>query len=182
MKRAKKTKKQHRILISIGAILLVISVGIAVALGLNKILGERSSNGSGDDKNNETQVDVITNTTAIAEQQASDSNLKGAIETYDGAINSASDNETKASFYGNKATLLFNNQDYDGALEAAQQAYNLDNTSNYAAFVGQIARAKGDIAMALEYYKKARDLIDPEGPMAKFDEEYYTSLISELGG
>lgn len=176
--------KKRKTLIFIGVIILVIGISVGAALGFNKVLNKRDSN----DKDNSDIVVSADNNTALeasakAEEQAFNGDLEGGLKTYDRAINSVSDSEAKASLYSNKATLLFNNGDYDQALKMAQQAYSLNSSPGYAAFIGQIARAKGDTTMALEYYKKARDSIDFENnPMAEFDEEYYSSIIAELGG
>lgn len=101
-------------------------------------------------------------------------------KAYDEAIKNTSDSTEQFVYYSRKATLLYNNKDYSGALEAAKKADDIKKTSDSAAFVGQIAREKGDAALALQYYKKALQAIDKNDPFSDEDTDYYTAIIAEL--
>lgn len=109
--------------------------------------------------------------------------VQAGVDVLDAAIKGSSDTHAKFIYYSQKAILLFNNKNLDGALLAAKQAFELEQAVDSAAFVGQIARAKGDRATALDYYKKALALVDVEGnPMGQRDKEYYTGIVAELEG
>ena len=101
-------------------------------------------------------------------------------KAYDEAIKNTSDSTEQFVYYSRKATLLYNNKDYNGALDAARKADDIKKTSDSAAFVGQIAREKGDTALALAYYKKALQAIDKADPFWDEDTDYYKSIIAEL--
>jgi|GEM_PF-3114285 len=116
-----------------------------------------------------------------ADKRAFEGDVSGGVKYLDEAINSAGTSYEKYVFYSRKATLLFNNKDLDGALVAAKAAYDARPTSDSAAFVGQIYLAKADTGNALEFYKKARDLVDPAtNPIAKQDKQYYSEVIAQL--
>lgn len=107
-------------------------------------------------------------------------NVTQGARAYDEAIKNTSDSTEQFVYYSRKATLLYNNKDYNGALDAAKKADDIKNTSDSAAFVGQIAREKGDDSLALQYYKKALGAIVKEDPFSDEDTEYYKSIIAEL--
>jgi tetratricopeptide (TPR) repeat protein len=115
-----------------------------------------------------------------AEQLAFEGDITAGVKTLDDAIKSTTDQHDKFVYYSHKATILLNNQDFPAALAAALQAYEVEKTSASAAFVGQIAQEKGDVAQATEYYKKAIELIDPEDPFADEDKAYYQGIVTEL--
>jgi len=115
-----------------------------------------------------------------ADKLAFEGNLGAGVQALDTEIANTSDPHAKFISYSRKATLLLNNHDAVGALAAAIKAYELEKTSSITAFVGQIAREKGDMLLAIEYYKKAIPLIDPEDPFADEDNAYYQGIITEL--
>ena len=169
-------KKHKKTIIFIGIIIVVIGVSAGVAIFLSNM------------RNKADTSDDVTGISRLPSEEKADAADKVALENdvatgvkeFDKAIEGTSDSHEKFVLYSRKATLLFNNSDFDGALTAATAAYNLEKTSDSAAFVGQIAHTKGDKVVALEYYKKAKELIDATDPFAKQDGDYYDSIIAEL--
>ncbi len=115
-----------------------------------------------------------------ADKLAFEGDVGGGVKKLDEAIDGAGTSYEKYAFYSRKATLLFNEKDYVGALEAAKKAYDLRQTSDSAAFVGQIYKAKNDTKNALDFYKKARDLVDPASPGSDEDKQYYGEIVAQL--
>lgn len=81
-----------------------------------------------------------------------------------------------------KATLYFNNKNYDEALKIALQAEAVVKDDNVEQFIAQIYESKSDMQNAIKYYQRAISLVDKSQPMADSDVKYYRSKITELGG
>lgn len=141
-----------------------------------------------------TDTTTETNTTDVDRQErlsqkvdesdkkALSGDIDGAVAVYDEAIETASDDSEKADYQGAKAVLLLNNDSLDKALEEAVASFNNKQTHQAAAMVADIAKEKGDNAMAIEYYQKARDLVDESDVMGPSNKSRYIYLIQELGG
>ena len=169
-------KKHKKTIIFVGVIIIVIGISAGAAIFLTNMQKKADT------------TDDVTGISRLPSEEKADAADKAALENdvatgvkeFDKALDATSDPHEKFVLYSRKATLLFNNNDLDGALTAATAAYNLEKTSDSAAFVGQIAHTKGDKTTALQYYKKAKELIDPSDPFAKQDGDYYDSIITEL--
>jgi len=167
------------------AIILVVVVGASAAFAI--FLSQQSSQNSPQQNGDNSQPTAANKPPAVktsddADKLAADGDVQGGVKKLDDAIKTTDNSHDQFIYYSQKATLLFNDKNYAEALVAATQAYNLEKTSDSAAFVGQIARAKGDTAMALDYYKKALNLIDSSDPYAKNDRQYYQGIVNELEG
>lgn len=170
-------KNRRRLLVFIVLIVIVIGASMATAYFVAQ-----------QQKNNEpsqTESDVparlpAENKSDEVEKIAYEGNVQKSTEAFDKAISETSDSYEKFIFYSRKATMLLNNNDVDGALGAAQSAYDIEKTSDSAAFVGQIAQQKGDTALALERYKNALELIDERDPFAQTDRAYYEGIVKDL--
>lgn len=170
-------KKHKKKIIFIGIIVIVIGVSAGAAIFFSNMQNKTS-----DDPNSATGISRLPSEEKAdaADKAALENDLATGVKEFDKALESTSDAHEKFILLSRKATLLFNNNDLDGALVAATDAYELEKTSDSAAFVGQVAHAKGDKVKALEYYKKAKELIDGSDPFAQEDGEYYDSIILEL--
>ncbi|HEU5121812.1 MAG TPA: hypothetical protein VFT59_03120 [Candidatus Saccharimonadales bacterium] len=116
-----------------------------------------------------------------AEKQAFEGDVDGGVASLDEAIKSTNDSQAKARYYSQKALLLYNDKKLEAALESAKAAFDNDQNAGSAAFVGQIARELGDKTTAIDYYRKAAELVDASGsPMAEKDRQYYNNVITEL--
>jgi tetratricopeptide (TPR) repeat protein len=115
-----------------------------------------------------------------AVKKAYEGDVAGGAAELDKAAEGTSDKTEKYIIYAHKATLLFNSQDIPGALAAALKAHEYGNTSNSAALVARYSKAAGNNAQAVEYYKKAIELIDKTKPLADEDAKYYNNLIKEI--
>jgi len=172
-------KKPRQLIIF--AIIIVVVIGLSATAAI--LLSQKRS--TTDQAKNSTTPSVPQTLPSekkadAADKLAYEGDVAGGVQQLDDAIKGTTDKHEQFVYYSRKATLLFNNGDLAGALDAAKKAYELENTSDSAAFVGQIALQKGDKTVALDYYKKAIDHIDPTDPFAKKDTQYYQSTISGL--
>lgn len=178
----KNLKNPKRIIIFAGVILVIIGISIATALILSQ---QKSSNspqeGASEQKPAKLERKPSEKKADSADKLALEGDVEGGVKELDDAIKNTDDNSDKFIYYSRKATLLYNHGDLNGALSAAISAYQLEETSDSAAFVGQIARDKGDIATARDYYQKAITHINPDSPFADEDKKYYESIIAEMG-
>lgn len=166
--------KSRRTLIFVSIAIVVAVLAAGAALIISQLQNKQS--------NQDTQqaVTAAEQSSIDADKMAFEGDVSDGVKAYDDAISKSSDNEALFTLYGRKATLLYNDGQFDSALEAAKKSYDLKQVPSAAAFIGQIARDKGDKAMALEYYKKARELIAPDDPLAEQDKAYYTAVIKEI--
>lgn len=71
---------------------------------------------------------------------------------------------------------------YDEAIASYKEAEAIEATNAAAEAVARTAEAKGDKALAIEYYKKAIRLVDPNKPNAEGKKDFYERSIVNLGG
>jgi len=174
-------KNKRRVIIFIIIIVIVVGIGVATALILSNSAKPKSSTSTSEQSN--TSQQQVTQTTNSAAKQAYSGDVNGGVQQLNDAIKNTNDTHQKFVYYSNIATILFNNKDYTGALDAATKAFAIEQTSDMAAFIGQIERAKGDNQSSITYYNKAIQLIDPNNnPTAKNDKAYYTLMITQMGG
>lgn len=177
----KNIKNPKRIIIFAGIILVLIIAGTATALILSQ---PKSSDTSSSGQNGQPQQKLERKPSEkkadSADKLALEGNVEGGVKELDDAIKNTDNDEDKFVYYSRKATLLYNSGDLSGALAPAISAYQLKETSDSAAFVGQIAREKGDRVMALDYYKKAVAHIDPSKPLAGEDKKHYEAVVAEI--
>lgn len=172
--------KKPRQLIIFGVIILVVviaSAAFAIFLSMQQVADVPSKQKTSSSLPQKTPVDKKADE---ADKLAFEGDVNGGVQVLDNAIKNTDKGSEQAVYYSQKATLLFNNKEYVGALTAAKKAFELQNSSDSAAFVGQINREKGDTAEALNYYKKAISLIDKTSPFANDDTAYYQSVVKEL--
>jgi tetratricopeptide (TPR) repeat protein len=175
-------KQYLRYIIIAGIIILVVSVGSAAAIFLSN---QAANNNTIEQKESEGTKDAATKQAEKkadeADKLAYGGDVQGSVAALDEAIKNTNDAHSKFIYYSQKALILFNENKLDEALTAAKQAFELEKKQDAAAFVGQIARQKGDRATAIEYYKKAIELVDVNGsPMAEKDKKYYQGIVNEL--
>ena len=179
----KLTPQFKRIILFVVVVFVVVAIAgaAAVLLSLRHSSGGPSEAGS----NGQLQKLPAERKADEAAKKAYQGDLGAGIEEMDSYIEeakAADDKEGEIILHSRKATLFFNNKKYDEALESALKVDEMEQTAVSAAFVGQIAKEKGDTAMALEYYKKAIPLIDKDAPMAEGNKNYYEGIIAELEG
>lgn len=115
-----------------------------------------------------------------AEQAAINGDVEEGVKTLESALKATSDASERYIYYTNIATILFNAGEYDKALAPAKSAYDIKKSSDAAAFVAQIAQEKGNNAEAIDYYRKAVAVIDPQDPFSDEDRKYYEGMIAEI--
>jgi tetratricopeptide (TPR) repeat protein len=177
-------KKYLRYIIIAGSVIVVVCVSSAVAIFLSNRSSELSTEqqkAAEQAKNTQTkQAETKAND---ADKLAYSGDVAGSITKLDEAIKNTTDSHEKFILLSQKALILFNDNKLDEALAAAKQAFDVEKTQDGAAFIGQIARQKKDKTTAIEYYKKAIELVDANGsPMAEKDKAYYQGIVTELEG
>lgn len=175
-------KKPRRVIIFAIIIVVVAAAATAAAIWMSR---QNGGSDSGEDQAGDGGSSVPAELPAErkadeADKLALDGDVQGGAKQLDEAIENTSDSFEKFIYYSRKATLLYNNNDFAGAQDAAIKAYAIQKTSDSAAFVGQIAKERGDKALALDYYKRAVAAIDNADPFADEDRAYYQGIISEL--
>lgn len=178
---------QKRRIIILGIIVAIV-VGASIVTAI--ILSQQQNKSSSGDTNGTPQSSGVTptqkkpseKTADAAEKAAFEGDVQGGVKQLDDAIENTSDKSDLYIYYSRKATLLLNNNMLAEALDAAKKAYDVRNSSDSAALVGQVARQQGNKALAIEYYKKAIEHIDTTDPFSDEDTTYYQDTIKELGG
>ncbi len=162
-------------------IVVVVGVSSAVAIFLSNQSVNNTTQQKGAEDGKSAQTKQAETKVSEADKIAYGGDVQGGIAKLDEAIKNTSDSHAKFLYLSQKALLLFNDKKLDAALVVAKEAFSLEQEQDAAAFIGQIARQKGDKVMALEYYKKALELVDVnESPMAEKDKKYYQEIINEL--
>jgi tetratricopeptide (TPR) repeat protein len=165
------------------AAIIIVVVGLSVTAAVLFSQYQASVRPDSDNKPATTSPKAVIEEKADdAMKQAYEGDVSGGAASLDEAIKNTTDNHEKSVYYSRKATLLYNSQDLAGALAAALQAYELEKSSDSAALVGQFSKESGNNAQAIEYYKKAIELIDKADPYSNEDVKYYNSIVKELGG
>ena len=162
-------------------IILVVLVGASAGVALLLNRPRQTEQSATDTTVNQSPVDKpAEKKAAVAEKLANTGDVEAETKMLDEAIKGTQDSHEKFVYYSRKATILLNDNKLGGAQVAAKQAFDIEQGSASAALVGQIAQQNGDTETALDYYKKAVQLIDTSDPMADEDEEFYNAQIAEL--
>lgn len=134
-----------------------------------------------DQSNSEVEEQKIRELSLNNDKKAFEGDADGALKAYDEAIASQSDDTLKANLLIKKSALAFSNDRKEVALESAQTAYDLEVNLGTASTLAQLYDKKGEKEKAIEYYKKAVDLIDTEAdPESSMDESFFKRRIAEL--
>lgn len=179
--------KRARTLIIIAIIIMVVIVLSSVAAiwwsNYQTSKNTQSTNGSNSGQSPaQLQEQPAEKTADNADKLAYEGNVQAGISELDNAIKNTTDKNELFTYYSRKATLLLNNNMLSDALIAAKQAYQINQISESASLVAQIAEQMGDKKTAIEYYQNAIDHIDQTDVYAKSDKDYYTSKITQLKG
>ena len=125
---------------------------------------------------------ATSQTVSDAQALANNGKVDAAKAAYDAAAKNTNDNDQKSIFLSQKATLLFNNAQYEEALVVALEAESAKKDATAEGFIAQIYEKKGDKQKAIEYYQSALVLVDKSQPTSDVDIQYYQSVIRRLGG
>jgi tetratricopeptide (TPR) repeat protein len=178
-------KLPKKYIIFAGIALVVIGASGAMAFYLSQQQSMVGNNGSAGQNNGSSTTDTsatspVETKAKEADKLAYEGNVDAGVKVLDQAISNTTVDSEKATYYSQKATLLYNDKKLDTAISDAIKAFELEKNSGNAAFVGQIALEKGDKATALKYYQLAIDLIDKESPVWNEDVAYYQSVIKDI--
>lgn len=182
-------KPRNLIIIAIVILVLIVAGSIAVIWWSNyKTAHPNSTSNTSGNSGSSGQLGAVTPVQA-AQQTANDaqkiaytSGVPAGVKALNDAIQNTTDTSQQFIYYEQLATILFNNNQLTDAITAAKKAYSLNQTSDSAAFVGQIAQQMGDKQTAIQYYQYAVDRIDKNDIYAQSDKTYYQGIITSLGG
>jgi len=160
-------------------IVVALSAGAAIWLSMQN----SSNNNGGGQTPEELETHPAVEKGEEADKLATEGNLQGGVDLIDDAIENSSDSHERYILYSEKASLLLNNGKLDEALAAAKLAYEAEQIAGAAALVAQIAEQKGDKPTAIEYYRKAAELTNPEAsPLADEEKRHYEQKVAQLEG
>lgn len=132
---------------------------------------------------NQNGADNLTNEEVISKSENLDFIGKSseAISILDKAIANTKSNDEKFELLIKKSTILYNNDDVDNAIKAAIASYNAKQTLASSSLVGLLARKKGDIVLAKQYYNIALGLAgNSDDILAGSDKIRIQDILDEL--
>lgn len=169
MAKIKLTAKRKKIAISVGAVLLVVSVGVFALMKWTLFENEGSPGES-------RQAAEAAHLAARA--SADEGDVDGALSQYDEAIEGG-DDDTRQSLLLRKANLALQSARQDEALEAALQAEDIKPTATTAEVLATIYEQRGDKESAITYYKEIIERTAEDSPGARYL-SIWESKIKEL--
>jgi len=90
------------------------------------------------------------------------------------------DNLLIAALLLDQATIYFNNDNNEKALEIAKQAESYENSEVIFHFIAQVYERMKNYSESIKYYEKAIVLVDKSLPMADENINYYNYKIESL--
>lgn len=126
-----------------------------------------------------------TNVEAYKVLNSNNTNIEKNLNTvdtiYEEAIAEAKDdNLLIAALLLDQATIYFNNDNNEKALEIAKQAESYENSEVIVHFIAQIYEKMKNYPKSIEYYEMAITLVDKNLPMADENINYYNYKIELL--
>lgn len=108
-------------------------------------------------------------------------NLIAVNTIYEEAVAEAKDdNLLIAALLLDQATIYFNNDNNEKALEIAKQAESYENSEVIFHFIAQVYERMKNYSESIKYYEKAIVLVDKSLPMADENINYYNYKIESL--
>ena len=173
----KATRNRKAILIIVLGLLLMAVLGFGMWWYFTMV--QKQTDQATDDFSREQQLEGIS---SEADQKAQTGKVDDGAKVYDEAIKDTKDQREKSELMTDKAGLYYNQGDRETALELTLQANALYATTAASELTAQIYEEKGNKAKAIEFYKKAANLIDTSQPQGSSDRQYYLAKVKELGG
>ena len=168
-------KKRLIVVIIVGLLLVGGVVGGFVYVSMQKSASEKNAAQEAERKQ------TASNTAEKAQNLSDNGDSAEAITMLDDAIKATDNIQTKSFLSTTKATIYYNNADYDKALTAAIESESYDKNDNIEKLIALIYEKKGDNQNAIKYYKIAISLVDKTKPMASDDIKEYQTQIDILG-
>lgn len=159
----------------VGALTVAVGAGIVVRLTQQQPHKDDGTNFSSSTSGLPQAIDK-------AQNQALIGNEADAHKTIDKALKETSDAKEKRELYLQQGITYENNQQYDQALASYREAEKLGLTSTIAERIAVVAEAQKNNTLAVDYYKKAIELLDKDGILYKATKEDYEQRIRNLGG
>ena len=168
-------KKRLIVVIIVGLVLVGGVIGSFVYVSMQKSASEKNTAQEAERK----QVASIT--AEKAQKLSYDGDPAEAILMLDNALKTTNSIQTKSYFTTCKATIYYNNGDYDKALIVAAESESYAKNDTIEKLIAMIYEKKGDNQNAVKYYKIAISLVDKTKPMASDDIKEYQTQIDILG-
>lgn len=168
--------KLRRVLIGVGAALLVAVVSLAAGAGMRWWQQQR-------------EYSRLSKPEAVSKEatEAQDLTLRGDFDKAHDTINKALDNpklssDAKYELFMQQGGAYEGQEKNDKAMESYRQAESLKETQIVTEAIARLAEAKGDKELAIRYYQKAISLIPSDDVMKDGTKKYYEDQIFVLQG
>lgn len=176
----KLTKKSGLIVI----ILLTILIGSGV-FAYTKTMTDKSYK-AGPAGSNATESDAQeirpNGPIEAAEVLAVNGDYAGAQQALQTELDNSTDNSYKASVLVSMSNLAYNAEKYKDALDFAQKSEGFSPTKSSATLIAMSAEKLNNKKLAIEYYKKVIERINPESPLKEAETQEFQGYINALGG
>lgn len=181
-KKAKKFANKKtiiRISLIVGVIVLAAGIGVAVQL-LQKSTNNNDS--TGEDLFTITGGTPLPKAVTDSQDLAASGNSEEANKKLNEALAQNPGDEAKYELYLQQGVNYQNEGKNNEALAEYRKAEAIKLDFRLAKLIGDVAAILGDKALAVDYYKKAIPLIDPDNPIKDDEKRRLEEKIKELGG
>ena len=126
------------------------------------------------------QLTTIKNTTQQANDLLKDGKTDKVVSLYDSRAAETTDTKAKSFIILSKATIFYNQKDYEQALKYALEAESYDKSWNVEKFIAEIYTMQGNKEKAIEYYNRSIEFNDPRIETYESDNKLSENMIREL--
>ena len=126
------------------------------------------------------QLTTIKNTTQQANDLLKDGKTDEVVSLYDSRAAETTDTKAKSFIILSKATIFYNQKDYEQALKYALEAESYDKSWNVEKFIAEIYTMQGNKEKAIEYYNRSIEFNDPRSETYESDNKLSENMIREL--
>lgn len=178
-KHAANKKTIIRIALIVGVILIAVGIGVAVQL-----IQKNTSTQNNPDADPFTIAGGPPLPKVVNEAQdlAVDGNINESNKKIDEALNNNPNESTKLELYVQQGLNEMNQGKFAEAIIQLRKAEAIKSEFKVVNLIAQAAEASGDKVLAIEYYKKAIPLINPESPIKDDEKRRIEDKIKALGG
>ena len=179
--------KKKKIVTTIVVVLLLILAAVAgVLLQWLQHQGGNGSKNPGNSQGNSDDTSAYANPLPQSVQDAQNTAAQGNYDQSNKEIATSlattSNNDEKYELYLAEGTNYENQQKYDDAITAYQNAGSIKKTWTVYKALGHVMELKGDKAAAISYYKQAEAAMTPTMPRYTAEKYDLDQSIKVLGG
>lgn len=180
-------KKQHRVRLSRRTIVttVIVLVVLAVAVGagfLAQFLQRQSQQSSVPDEFTITGGPPLPGSVRDAQNLAASGNSQEANKKIEEALAANPDATTTYELHIQRGINYQNESKNAEAMAEYRLAEAIKQDFKVVRLIAELSRMMGNNAVAIEYYKKAIELVNPENPLRDSEIERFETRIKELGG